>query len=134
MRQLLIHRHKLVEIRTRVKNGLQHLMLNRGVQKKRKLWSAAGQQALRELPLQGWAAQRRQDLLILLKSLDEQIGELDRATEAVCQRDKMVLLLRGCLGSRRALIARYLPLIDTSSTSKTRVEFGGISGLGLRSP
>jgi transposase len=47
--QLLIHRHKLVEIRTRVKNGLQHLALNRGMQKKRKLWSAAGQKALREL-------------------------------------------------------------------------------------
>ena len=29
LRQLLIHRHKLVEIRTRVKNGLQHLALNR---------------------------------------------------------------------------------------------------------
>ena len=27
----LIDRHKLVEIRTRVKNGLQHLALNRGV-------------------------------------------------------------------------------------------------------
>src|SRR5512146_1850279 len=35
LRQLLIHRHKLVAIRTRVKNGLQHLMLNSGVQKKR---------------------------------------------------------------------------------------------------
>ena len=34
LRQLLIHRHKLVEIRTRVKNGLQHLALNRGMQKK----------------------------------------------------------------------------------------------------
>ena len=55
LRQLLIHRHKLVEIRTRVKNGLQHLAMNRGMQKKRKLWSAAGQKALRELPLQGWA-------------------------------------------------------------------------------
>src|ERR1700749_215817 len=33
LRQLLIHRHKLVEIRTRVKNGLQHLALFRGVQK-----------------------------------------------------------------------------------------------------
>jgi transposase len=32
LRQLLIHRHKLVEIRTRVKNGLQHLALNRGVE------------------------------------------------------------------------------------------------------
>ena len=51
VRQLLIHRHKLVEIRTRVKNGLQHLAMNRGMQKKGKLWSAAGQKALRELPL-----------------------------------------------------------------------------------
>ena len=56
VRQLLIHRHKLVEIRTRVKNGLQHLAMNRGMQKKNKLWSAAGQRALRELPLPGWAA------------------------------------------------------------------------------
>jgi transposase len=37
IRQLLIHRHKLVEIRTRVKNGLQHLAMNRGMQKKRQL-------------------------------------------------------------------------------------------------
>jgi len=38
---LLIHRHKLVEIRSRVKNGLQHLALNQGMQKKQRLWSAA---------------------------------------------------------------------------------------------
>jgi transposase len=37
LRQLLIHRHKLVEIRTRVKNGLQHLALNKGLQKKNAL-------------------------------------------------------------------------------------------------
>ena len=35
-RQLLMHRHKLVQIRTRVKNELQHLMLNQGMQKKQK--------------------------------------------------------------------------------------------------
>ena len=34
LRQLLIHRHKLVGIWVQVKNGLQHLMLNRGVQLK----------------------------------------------------------------------------------------------------
>jgi len=56
LRQLLIHRHRMVGIRTRVKNGLQHLMLNRGVQLKQKLWSEAGQKVLRELPLEGWAA------------------------------------------------------------------------------
>ncbi len=79
LRQLLIHRHKLVEIRARVKNGLQHLAMNQGVQKQRRLWSAAGQQALRALPLQPWAARRRQDLLRLLASLDEQIAPLDQA-------------------------------------------------------
>jgi len=70
-----------VEIRARVKNGLQHLMLNRGVQKKHKLWTEAGQKALRELPLEGWTARRRQDLLGLLKTLDQQIGELDQAAK-----------------------------------------------------
>jgi len=51
-RQLLIHRHKLVQIRTRVKNELQHLMLNQGIQKKQKLWNTAGRAALASLPLQ----------------------------------------------------------------------------------
>ena len=51
LRQLLIHRHKLVRMRVQVQNGLQHLAMNQGVLKKHKLWSKAGQQALRELPL-----------------------------------------------------------------------------------
>ena len=50
LRQLLIHRHRWVVIRTRVKNGLQHLMLNQGVQLKQKLRNETGQKVLRELP------------------------------------------------------------------------------------
>ena len=34
-----------------MKNELQHLSLNKGMQRKRKLWSQAGQQLLRDLPL-----------------------------------------------------------------------------------
>src|SRR5215471_2608796 len=37
LRQLLVHRHKLVSIRRKVKGGLQHLALNRGLQKKSSL-------------------------------------------------------------------------------------------------
>ena len=81
LRQLLIHRHRLVQIRTRVKNGLQHLAMNRGMQKKNKLWSAAGQGAFLALPLPGWAGCRRQDLLALLAKLDEQIRPLEAAVE-----------------------------------------------------
>src|SRR5947208_9870875 len=47
LRQLLLHRYKLVIMRARVKNELQHLCLNKGVQRKHKLWSQAGQQILR---------------------------------------------------------------------------------------
>jgi transposase len=151
VRQLLIHRHKLVEIRTRVKNGLQHLALNRGLQKKRKLWSAAGQQALRELPLEGWAARRRQDLLALLKGLDQQIDELDKAAEEVCQRDKMALLLRTHPGigpitalafvvtmgdvtrfRRGKQVASYLGLIPREHSSGGRQRLGAISKQGNR--
>lgn len=92
-RQLLIHRHKLVEIRSRVKNGLQHLCLNRGVQRQRRLWTEAGQQRLRELPVEGWAAVRRADLLALLKQLDEQIGRLDEAVERAAHDDTQARLL-----------------------------------------
>jgi len=57
LRQLLLHRYKLVMIRARVKNELP-LCLNQGVRRKRKLWSQAGQQGLRELPLKPWAVVR----------------------------------------------------------------------------
>jgi len=79
LRQLLIHRHKLVQIRSRVKNGLQHLAMNQGMQKQSRLWSVAGQQAFRQLPLVGWTECRRHDLLELLVYLDAQIAPLDRA-------------------------------------------------------
>src|SRR5271157_4447732 len=42
-RQLLVHRHKLVRLRAQVKNQLQHLAMNQGVQKKARPWSQAGQ-------------------------------------------------------------------------------------------
>ncbi len=93
LRQLLVHRHKLVEIRTRVKNGLQHLALNRGMQKKSKLWTQAGQKALRELPLESWAACRREDLLGLLASLDKQIDKLDVAVKQAADEHPQARLL-----------------------------------------
>jgi transposase len=94
LRQLLLHRYKLVTIRARVKNELQHLCLNQGVQRKHKLWSQAGQKVLRELPLKPWAARRREDFLGLLAMLDQQIDPLDRAVKEEAQRDKMALLLQ----------------------------------------
>src|SRR3984957_5716864 len=85
LRQLVLHRHNLVQIRSRVKNELQHLSLNKGMQGKHKLWTQAGMKMLRELRLKPWAACRREDLLGLLRMLDQQIGELDGAVQKAAE-------------------------------------------------
>ena len=93
LRQLLLHRHKLVEIRTRVKNGLQHLALNRGLQKKNALWGVRGRAELEKLPLAGWTARRREDLFGLLKELNRTLEELDQAVGQAAQTHPQARLL-----------------------------------------
>jgi len=151
VRQLLLHRYKLVIIRTRVKNELQHLCLNQGVQRKRKLWSQAGQKLLCELPLRPWAARRRDDLLRLMAMLDQQIDPLDAAVKAEAQRDKMALLLQtqpgvGAITSlayvltmgdvgrfpRGKQVASYLGLIPREHSSGGRQKLGAITKQGNR--
>lgn len=146
LRQLLIHRHKLVVIRVRGKNGLHHLMLNRGIQFQRKLWNQAGQRVLRDLPLEGWAAPRRKDLLQLLISLDEQIATLDRAVlvEAKNHPQAALLMTQPGVGPNTALalvltlgdvsrfrrgkqVASYLGLIPSERSSSQRRRLGSIS-------
>jgi transposase len=79
LRQLLMHRQHLVRMRTRVKNQLQHIALNQGWQKKRRLWSQAGLDLMRSLKLEPWTAQRRDTLLEMLEELEEKIRPLDQA-------------------------------------------------------
>ena len=93
LRQLLIHRHKLVEIRSRVKNGLQHLALNRGMQKKSRLWSVRGRAEFEKLSLEGWTARRRADLLRLLVELDRHLTELDAAVTKTAEEHPQARLL-----------------------------------------
>jgi transposase len=76
---LLLHRHKLVRMRTQVKNQLQALALNEGLQRKWKLWSKAGRMQLESLPLLPWANRRRAELLQLLDQLEASIAALDGA-------------------------------------------------------
>src|SRR6202047_417332 len=93
LRQLLLHRHKLVRIRAQVKNELQHLAMNQGITRKRKLWSKAGEKVLRELPLKRWANRRREDLFKVRGMLDEQIGLLDQAVVEVAEKNEKARLL-----------------------------------------
>src|SRR6516225_10993831 len=81
LRQLLMHRQHLVRMRVRIKNQLQHIALNQGWQKKRKLWSEAGLKLLRSLELEPWARQRRDTLLEMLAELEGRIQPLNQAVE-----------------------------------------------------
>jgi transposase len=93
-RQLLLHRHKLVSVRRQIKNQLQHLALNQGVQQRQKLWTRKGRELLENLPLAGWTARRRADDLELLDQLDRSIAELDKAVEQEAGKDPVVSLLQ----------------------------------------
>jgi len=93
VRQLLVHRHKQVQARTRVKNQLQAMALSQGVQKKRKLWTAAGRAELEKLELLPYAAERRKQLLQSLDGLEAEIEQLNRRVEAeVAKRPAAVKL------------------------------------------
>jgi transposase len=94
VRQLLMHRHKEVQARTRTKNQLQAMALSCGVQKKRKLWTQAGREELEQLPLLPYAAERRKRLLEALDGLEAEIRELDqRVAEEAGQRPEAVRLM-----------------------------------------
>ena len=77
VRQLLMDRHHRMRMQTKAKNQLQSLALNQGLQKGRKLWSQAGLEQLRELPMMEHAARRRDHLMQMVADLDQQIAELD---------------------------------------------------------
>jgi len=149
VRQLLRHRQKLVEIRTQVKNQLQHLALNQGVRRKRRLWSKEGRAVLEALPLQGWTAKRRGDLIEMLDRLETQVEELDQEVRAEAQRRPEVRLLMTHPGvgpvvglayvltigpaarfPRGKHIASYLGLIPREHSSGGRQKLGAISKQG----
>src|SRR5271166_5624985 len=81
LRQLLWHRHRLVQMRTQVMNQLHVVALNEGVRRKKALWRPAGRSELESIALAPWASRRRQDLLDLLDQLTPKIQELTGALE-----------------------------------------------------
>lgn len=76
LRQLVLHRVKLVQMRTKVMNQLHALAMGQGLCRRRKLWSQAGRAELEALPLGPWAARRRKELLELLDHLERPIAQL----------------------------------------------------------
>lgn len=149
VRQLLVHRHKQVQARTRTKNQLQAMALSQGVQKKRKLWSKAGREELEQLALLRYAGERRKRLLQALDGLEAEIGELDRrvAEEAGRRAQAVRLMTHPGVGPVTALamvltlgpaerfasakqVGSYFGLIPSEESSGGKQRLGRISKQG----
>lgn len=145
------HRHQLVELRTRAQNGLQAIALSYGLRRRRRLWSAAGQQELQKLPLREAMARRRQDLVTLVRQLTAWAKELDqRIAEEVARReDARRLMTHPGVGPQTALatvlvlgpverfpddrhLTSYLGLIPQEDSSAGRQRFGHLTKQGNR--
>ena len=93
-RQLVLHRHRLVQTRTRAKNQLQDMAKNEGLHPKRAGMDPNRRSELMALPLSPWATVRRQDWQELLGELNQRIDPLDRALQQeAAQRPEVQLLM-----------------------------------------
>jgi len=149
LRQLLWHRHRLVQMRTRVMNQLHVVALNEGLQRKKALWRPAGRKQLESLVLAPWASRRRQDLLELLDQITPQIQKLTQALEAEVDKRAVTrrLMTHPGVGPLTALafelvigtpdrfhcgkqIASYVGLVPEENSSGNRRRLGHISKQG----
>jgi transposase len=149
LRQLLWHRHRLVQMRTRVMNQLHVVALNEGLRRKKALWRPAGRSELESLVLARWASRRRQDLLDLLDQFTPKIQELTRALEQEVDKRPVTrrLMTHPGVGPLTALafelvigtperfhcgkqIASYVGLVPSEESSGERRRLGHISKQG----
>ncbi len=149
LRQLLWHRHRMVQGRTRIMNQLQAVALNEGLRCKKKLWREHGRQQLESFRLAPWATRRRRDLLDLLDRLTPTIAELSHAIEQEVEKCPAAQRLRTHpgVGSLTALafvliigevnrfrcgkqVASYLGLVPLEESSGNRRRLGHITKQG----
>lgn len=91
---LLRYRHRLVRIRTMLRNGLQAVALSHRLRLGPKLFTLHGQEQFAALPLTGAFAIQRQHSLALLASVADQVRAVEQALEQRAQNDPRVLRLR----------------------------------------
>jgi len=149
LRQLLWHRHRMVQARTRIMNQLQSVALNEGLRCKKRLWREQGREQLESFRLAPWASRRRQDLLALLDRLDPMIAELSQAIEQEVEKCPTAqrLMTHPGVGPLTALayvliigraerfqcgkqIASYLGLVPLEDSSGNRRRLGHITKQG----
>jgi transposase len=93
LQQLLWHRHRTVQMRTRILNQLQSIAMNEGIQRRGGLRSVQGRKRLEQIPLGPWGTRRRSDLLVLLDQMNERVNELTAAVQQEAEKRPEAQLL-----------------------------------------
>ena len=91
MLRLLRYRHRLVQMRTMIKNSLQALAFSAGSATRAALFSQKGRERLMHLPMSVAMDRQRTEWLSLLEQLDERIKNLDKWLDQQAQADERVL-------------------------------------------
>src|ERR1700751_1259295 len=129
LRQLLWHRHRLVQMRTRIMNQLQAEAMDEGYCWKKKLFSEKGRALLKKLSLASWASRRRKELLELLDQLDPKIAELTAAVEQKAKKRPEWLLLMTHPGVGPITGLAYVLVIGTPDRFPSGKQIGSYTGL-----
>jgi transposase len=129
LRQLLWHRHRLVQMRTRILNQLQAVAMNEGKKWKKRLWSEWGRAQLEKLRLAPWATRRRQDLLELVDRLNPTIEELTAAIEQEAFKRPEVLRLMTHPGVGPITALAFVLIIGTPERFGCGKQIGSYVGL-----
>jgi transposase len=129
LRQLLWHRHRMVQMRTRIMNQLQALAMNEGQRRKKKLWSDQGRAQLEKLALATWASRRRQDLLELLDRMNPTIAELTKVVEQEAKKRPEALRLMSHPGVGPLTALAFVLIIGAPERFKCGKQIGSYVGL-----
>ena len=128
-RQLILHRHRLVQTRTRAKNQLHAIAANEGLHAKRRVWSKAGQSELMSLKLPHWTSVRRQDWQELLEELNQRIQPLDKALQQQAQQRSEVQLLMTHPGVGPVVASAFVLTLGTPDRFATSKQVAAYLGL-----
>ena len=129
LRQLLWHRHRLVQMRTRILNQLQALAMNEGWRWKKKLFSEQGRRELEKLALAPWASRRRQELLNLLDQLNPIIGELTASAEQEARKRSEVVRLMTHPGVGALTALAFVLILGTPERFRCGKQIGSYVGM-----
>jgi transposase len=129
LRQLLWHRHRLVQMRTRIMNQLQAVAMNEGVRRKKKLWSKTGRAQLESFLLAPWATRRRQDLLELMDRLNPSIEQLSAAIELEAEKRPEVRRLMTHPGVGPLTALAFVLIIGSPERFRCGKQIGSYIGL-----